>query len=181
MGYTGRIVVARSGRPLSELAAVRGVDALEERVFANGWRSATLDGDARGALRGLVTETGAPALSAYVMDSDLADVEALTPAGVSWHAYLHERTAIEYGAPPMEQPLDEVVRRALSWSAEAHLTSSESAIGAAFDAQNVFVEDTLEKLLNALGITPAPSGGSQEGQPAAVPARIVDRRPEVTA
>ncbi|MEV4630667.1 hypothetical protein AB0J90_30825 [Micromonospora sp. NPDC049523] len=133
------------------------MDTLEEGVFAGGWRSATLDGDARGALRELVTETGAPALSAYVLDSDLADVAALTPAGVSWRAYLHEQTAIGYGAPPIAQPLDEVVRRALAWSAEAHLTASESAIGGAFVAQNVFVEDTLDELLDALGITPAPS------------------------
>jgi hypothetical protein len=157
MGYSGRILVARSDRPLSELAAVRDVETLQEEVLRGGWRSVQLDGDPPGALEALVAETQAPALAAYIMDSDLADVEALTPAGVSWHAYLHEETALGYGAPPLLHPVDEVIHRALAWSAEAGLTSSSAALSAAFAAHNVFAEETLGELLEALGVAePSP-------------------------
>ncbi|MFK3982372.1 hypothetical protein ACI2K4_18570 [Micromonospora sp. NPDC050397] len=154
MGYWGRMLVARSARPLSELSAVREVDVLDEKIFQDGWRCAQLDGDVRKALPALVTGTGAPALTAYILDSDAAVVEALTPGGVSWQAYLHEATALEYQAPPLEHPVDEVVRRALAWSAEAGVTASGAALGAAFGAHNDTAEETLDELLAALGLVP---------------------------
>jgi hypothetical protein len=158
VGYTGRIVVARSARPLAELAAVGGVPALSEVIHGEGWRVATLDGDlSRGGLRALVNETGQPALWAYVLDSDMADVQALTPLGVSWHAYLHEESALSYGAPELAHPVDEVIRQALGWADEAGLTPSEETLRAVFAADGVFAEDTLADLLGALGI----HGGTQ--------------------
>ena len=153
MGYFGRIVVARSTRPLAELAAVGDVDVLDEVVHDGDWRVATLDGDLeRGALRALVAETGAPALWAYVIDSDTADVTGLTPGGVSWHAYLHAETALRYGAPALADPVEDVVGTALSWAAAAGLSPAASALGEALAADGTFVEDTLDELLDALGI-----------------------------
>src|SRR3982751_955369 len=114
MGYTGRILVARSPRPLSELAAVDEV--LDEATYRGEWRSAQLDGDLPGALPTLVAETGAPALSAFILDSDVADVEALSPGGVAWHVYLHGETAQSYGAPELPQTAEEVVGQAQAWS-----------------------------------------------------------------
>ncbi|PZF97166.1 hypothetical protein C1I93_12610 [Micromonospora endophytica] len=147
------MLVARSDRPLSELPAVRGVAALEESVLRAGWRSAKLDGDPDGVLPALVADTGAPVLTAYVLDSDLADVQALTPGGLSWRAYLHEETALEYGAPSPPYPRDEVLQRATAWAVEADLTATATALEAALDNQNVFVEDTFAELLDALGLT----------------------------
>jgi hypothetical protein len=79
-------------------------------------------------------------------------------SGVCWHAYLHEETALGYGAPPLEHSVDEVVRRALAWSAEAGLTPSTAALSAAFTVHNAFAEETLDELLDALGLTSEPLG-----------------------
>jgi hypothetical protein len=155
MGYSGRIVVARSERPLAESDAFAGVGTLFESTYAGGWRYAQLGGDPRGVLRAMVAATGGPVLTAYVLDSDMADVEALTPAQVSWHTYLHPDIAEEFNAPPLEQPLDEVTRQALAWSAEAGLTPDVDALAAALVAKNVMAEETLHELLAALGLQPA--------------------------
>jgi hypothetical protein len=149
MGYTGRIVVARSGQRLTETldAAV-----LDEKDLGGGWQSLQLDGDLRSATQVLVDQTGAPALSAFVVDSDLADVSGQTPSGVRWRTYLHENAALQLGAPPLTTSPDEVVRQALAWSAEAGLTASEGALRAALQAHNTFAEETLDELLAALGL-----------------------------
>ena len=157
MGYTGRIVVARSARPLSELEAIDPADVLDESTHRGDWRSAQLDGDLRAAVQALVAETGAPALSAFVMDSDVADVEALSPGGVTWHVYLHEETALRYGAPELSQTPDEVIGQAQAWSAEAGLTADPEALRAALEAHNVFAEETFDELLDALGVGTGPA------------------------
>jgi hypothetical protein len=56
-------------------------------------------------------------------------------------------------APQLDTPRDEVVRRALAWSAEAGLSASPVAIVAALDAHNTFAEETFAELLAALGLT----------------------------
>ncbi|GAA2568904.1 hypothetical protein GCM10010435_48460 [Winogradskya consettensis] len=148
MGYTGRILVARTGKPFE------GANLLHEIDLGNGWRWAQLDGDARGALAALVEESGRPALSAYVMDSDVADVEALSPSGSGWHTYLHPDTAAEFGAPELEESADEVLMQALAWAAEAGLIPDPEAIRALLTAHNTFAEETLRELVAALGINP---------------------------
>lgn len=157
MGYTGRILVARSPRPLSELAAVDADDVLHESAYAGDWREAQLDGDLPGALQRLVAETGGPVLSAFIFDSDVADVEALSPGGAAWNVYLHEGKAREYGAPELPQTVDEVVGQAQAWSAEAGLTSSAVAVRTAIEGHNVFAEETFYELVGALGISERPA------------------------
>jgi hypothetical protein len=157
MGYTGRIVVARSPRPLSQLGTIDSGDVLHESTYRGDWRSAQLDGDLHGALPALVAETGAPALSAYIMDSDVADVEALSPKGVSWHVYLHEDTALSYGAPELPATAEEVIGEAQAWSIEAGLTADPEALRAALEAHNVFAEETFDELLDALGVSTSPA------------------------
>ncbi|WP_433721605.1 hypothetical protein ACQP2Y_40380 [Actinoplanes sp. CA-051413] len=154
MGYTGRIVIVRSAEPLTALA---GADVLNESSYAGGWRAAQLDGDLRDALRMLVAETGAPAITAFILDSDVADVEAATPAGGYWHVYLHPEKAADYGAPELGQTAAEVTELALAWAAEAGLTADGEAVRTALDAANVFAEETFYELLAALGIKPAQS------------------------
>jgi hypothetical protein len=158
VGYTGRILVARSEQPLAEWKLLGDTDVLDESVYPGGWRSAQLDGDmpagleALEALEALVVETGAPALSAFVLFSDLADVQALTPGGVTWHTYLHEELAREYGGPELPQSADEVLAGALAWSAEAGLTADPETVWAALAAKNVTAEDSLWALVTALGV-----------------------------
>lgn len=151
MGYTGRILVARTVTSPAGSPAVAAA-VLHEREFGAGWWSVQLDGDAPGALEGLVTATGAPVLSAFVLDSDCADVEGLTPSGVNWRTYLHPHTAESYGAPALDQSEEEITRQALAWSAEAGLAAERGALRDVFEATNVFAEDTLDELLGALGV-----------------------------
>ena len=156
MGYTGQILVARSSRPLSELAAVNA-EVLYESTYNGDWRSAQLDGDQPGAVVALIAETGAPVVSAYIVDSDLADVEASSPAGVAWHVYLHEDTALSYGAPALPHTADEVVELARAWSAEAGLTFDPVALREALEVHNTFAEETLHELLDGLGVSTRPA------------------------
>src|SRR5690349_10213310 len=155
MGYTGRIVVAKSERSLAELTALHGAEVLDETTHPGGWRSAQLDGDLADALRNLVAETEWPVVTAFILDSDVADVEGATPAGVHWHVYLHPEKAAEYGAPELASPPDEVAERGLAWAAEAGLSADGVAVRAALEAKNVFAEETFDELLGALGILPA--------------------------
>lgn len=152
MGYTGRIVVARSDRPLSELTALRGAGVLDESAHPGGWRSAQLAGDLSDALRILVAETGWPAVTAFIIFSDVADVEGSTPSGGQWHVYLHREKAAEYGAPELAHTTDEVTGLALAWAVEAGLPADGAAVRAALEAENVFAEETFDELLVALGI-----------------------------
>nr|WP_221378578.1 hypothetical protein [Actinoplanes polyasparticus] len=147
MGYSGRILVARIGGPYRGGAA----PVLWESERKDGWRWIQFDGDAAGALAETVASTGMPALWAYIMDSDVADVEALTPGGQRWRTYLHPDVAEEFGAPPLVLSVDEVVAAALDWAAQAGLTADPGAVRAALEAVNVEVEETLAALVTALG------------------------------
>jgi hypothetical protein len=151
MGYTGRILVARTGGAY----AGGDVPVLWEDERGDGWRWIQLDGDARGALSDLVTATGMPVIAAFILDSDVADVEGLTPAGRGWHTYLHPHIAEEFGAPELPQSADEVLAAALDWSAAAGLTADPGAVRGALEAQGVEVEDVLSDLVKALGVPAA--------------------------
>jgi hypothetical protein len=110
------------------------------------------DGEAPGVLRELVTATNTPAISAYVLDSDLADVEALTPNGQRWRTYLHPDVAQRYGAPSLSQTPEEGLRAALEWSRQAGLTPDADALRQALAAHHVEAEDTFDELIGALGV-----------------------------
>lgn len=146
MGFSGRVVLARGDAWTSD------ADVLSRTAFAGGWAAVTFDGDPRLSLAGLVADTGAPVLSAFVMDSDCADVTAASPAGASWHAYLNEGTALSYGAPELDLPAAAVIDAAAAWATEAGFSPDRDALAAALDAEDVFVEDTLDTLYSALGL-----------------------------
>ncbi|BEL08522.1 hypothetical protein Q0Z83_067130 [Actinoplanes sichuanensis] len=150
MGYSGGIYVAKAERP----AAVGDLDVLWSKEFPDGWHELQLDGfPESSALPGLVTATGAPALVAVVLDSDMAHVQALSPAGVDWAAYLHPDNAEAFGAPPLPHSPDEIVELAVAWSTEAGLVADPEAVRAALTAKNTFAEETFTELLAALGIS----------------------------
>jgi hypothetical protein len=152
MGFSGEILVARSARPLAGSPAVGEAAVLFEKELGSGWRYAQMDGGAGGALAELVRLTGAPALSAFVIDSDAALVEAASPAGVSWTAHVHPEHAAELGAPELELGTAEIVERAMAWAAEAGLDADAGAVEAALGATGTFAEETFGTLLDALGL-----------------------------
>jgi hypothetical protein len=151
VGYFGRILVGRSAEP------VPGVTVLDERELGDGWRWWQCDGDVPGGLDALVGRSGAPALWAYIVDSDLADVEGATPAGVRFRTYLHPAMADSYDAPPLAQTPDEVLNLARRWAEEAGLTADAVALRDVLEADNTFAEETLGELVVALGIRSTPS------------------------
>jgi len=146
MGYFGRITVGRSS------TAIDGVTVLEVSDLGGGWWWTQYDGNPEGGLETLVAASGAPALWAYVIDSDCADVEGLTPSGVRWHTYLHPDMAADYDAPPLSESPEEVLEQVLRWAAEAGLAADADTVRRALGATNVFVEETLEGLVVALGL-----------------------------
>ncbi|MEV4280629.1 hypothetical protein [Actinoplanes xinjiangensis] len=150
MGYSGGIFVAKAERP----APIGELGVLVEKSFPGGWHELQLDGfPESSALREVVAATGAPALMAVVLDSDMAHVQALSPAGVGWAAYLHPGNAEAFGAPPLPHSPDEIVELATTWSAEAGLHADRDAVRAALTAKNTFAEETFTDLLTGLGIT----------------------------
>lgn len=143
MGFTGRVVLAKG-----DDWAGAGQE-LSREEFDGGWVAVSFAGDPGLPLKALVERTGAPALSAMVVDSDCADVTAATPGGLDWRAYLHETIALGYGAPEIERPAESSVA---AWAAEAGLAPERAAIAEALDARETFVEDTLHALFGALGL-----------------------------
>jgi hypothetical protein len=148
MGYTGRVVLAKGDGWGGE------AHELSRDEFAGGWVAVAFDDDPRLPLRALAERTAAPVLSAFVMDSDCADVTAASPAGRSWHAYLHEETALSYGAPELDDSAEEVADAAAAWATEAGLNPDRKAIATALESHDTFVENTLAALLAALGLVP---------------------------
>lgn len=148
MGFFGHIAVARTHGPYTgEAAAV-----LHETDHGDGWWWIQFDGEAKGLLTELVAATGAPVITAYVLDSDVADVTALTPAGERFHTYLHAATAEQMGAPALTQTPAEVLRAALTWSAEAGLIADPQGVEEALTMHSVFAEETFDELVTALGV-----------------------------
>jgi hypothetical protein len=152
VGYSGTIVVARFENPVITSPLSRELPVLDELVFEDGWRCMWLDRDSPLDPQEVVAVTNAPALCAYVFDSDVADVEATSPQGNYWHVYLHPDAANELGAPALQQSLVEVISRATAWAGEIGTTVEPMVVAQALAAKETFVEDTLVSLIKVLGI-----------------------------
>ncbi|WP_155373836.1 hypothetical protein [Catellatospora vulcania] len=159
MGYTGRIVVGQTELPPAKSETLRkfGVKLLWHGSYQDGWWQVQLDGDGErpaATLRALVAETGRPVLSAFVLDSDFAEVVGMTPGGTRWRAYLNETAAAAYGAPPLPYLQDELLTQMLGWAAEAGLAASATTVGEVLSVKHVFAEEAVDALLSALGLVP---------------------------
>ncbi|GGN92941.1 hypothetical protein GCM10010112_80610 [Actinoplanes lobatus] len=152
MGYSGVIVVARFEQPVAGSSLSGEMPVLDELVFDDGWRCMWVDRDSPLKPQEVVAVTRAPALCAYIFDSDVADVEATSPGGNHWHVYLHPETAEELGAPALEQPLPEAIAHIVGWAREAGSSVDSTVVAQALTAKNVFVEDTLLNLVKILGV-----------------------------
>lgn len=167
MGFTGSFVVCRSDRALDEIEALTSRDdAVEWQTgFPSGWRVGRYPGtgivqDVVGMLRDLVTETGAPALTGWVFDSDYVDVIGYGPQSGWWHVALAPDAADGYladddiefedGFPDQEQ----AVERAEAWAREAGLQPDPSGLRKLFDAEaDPLAEDLFTSLVEVLGFT----------------------------
>ncbi|MFD3530040.1 hypothetical protein [Streptomyces sp. NPDC058664] len=153
MGFSGAFIVARAGRPLTELAAMRGADCTPCWWARDGeWQipqvCPTADPDPS-----IIEETRASVLVSHVVDSDFAAVHAASPDGLSWRCALSPEMARDYGLPgEWIGDAADVGERAAAWARGAGLQPDPVALGAALVAEcDPQAEDLVFALVHALG------------------------------
>ncbi|MEU5052378.1 hypothetical protein [Streptomyces sp. NPDC021096] len=167
MGFWGYLLVGRAGDgalaecPVLATGRDRPVPA---RTFAGGWRLWERPGppDPAGTdalVRALADATDAPALAAYVMESDCAVIGGARPGGPCWSACLG-RTALARHMADTGLGLDELFPAPPV--AAAHCAAWAAAVGRAADAAELarvlaaepgpLVEDLFRDLLARLGM-----------------------------
>ncbi|MBO1334839.1 hypothetical protein [Streptomyces sp. VRA16 Mangrove soil] len=146
-------------------AHLPGVAAASESVFLDaerGWRVWAVDREdpvSDEELAVMAGRTGAPVLSAYVMDSDCAVVEALGTRTGPWRTCLGRASMAAYMAESGASVDDwfasaeQATRAAARWAREAGCEPSETVLAAAFAAfPDPFVETVFIALLEGLGV-----------------------------
>ncbi|GGQ87117.1 hypothetical protein [Kitasatospora griseola] len=169
MGFSGEYVLARSDRPLRELAAFAAgcaeghSDCVTECLpRPGGWQTLQihhgLPGDSLRPFRQLAGSTGAPVLIARVMDSDVCEVVGLAPSGARWSTYLDPATAADYGFPELPPGAAEHITR---WAAEAGCVADPIALAEVLaKPADPFVEDLVFELIDACGFPPSVPAGA---------------------
>jgi hypothetical protein len=168
MGLWGSFVVARTPGSLLDLSAVadrsQGL-AGEDRYGA--WVVGLFPGDELAGQEPelheeLAAETDAPALTAFVLDSDAAVVEAWSPVGGFWRACLDRVSTQKYfGDPDSFGALflsgEQACGKAVRWAQEAGLEPDERALSYLFTHAQAdpFVEGLVRTLVEQLGIPEA--------------------------
>ena len=153
MGFSGSFIIARSDRPLMELASLQASGIKPVRCARDGqWQilEASPGGDPDPSI---VAETGAPVLVAHVVFSDFAAVEAHGPSGVSWRCAMPAVVAREYEFPEewIGVPAD-VTRQAVRWAGEAGQRPDPPAVRAVLSvAEHGEAEGLVHDLAHALG------------------------------
>ncbi|MFC4031236.1 hypothetical protein ACFO3J_07080 [Streptomyces polygonati] len=191
MGFSGDFVLARSERPLMELpqfGAGASCGTCEGGCFrpcaelTDGWQTvrsrhgSPIDG-IRDWLRRLVAETGAPALLARVMDSDICQVWGLAPSGAAWTAFLDPVMAADYDIPvPGPEEVRATAGRVAGWAAEAGFRAERAALLSVLTKRaDPFVEDLFFELIEACGLPPVdPAAAGDEPDPPAHPGHRPD-------
>ncbi|MFD8975663.1 MULTISPECIES: hypothetical protein [unclassified Streptomyces] len=153
MGFSGSFIVARAGRPLTELAAMRASGCMPLWWARDGeWQilqaCPVADPDPS-----IIDETRAPVLVAHVVDSDFVTVQAASPDGLSWQCALSPEMARDYGLPGEWIGVSvEVGERAAAWARGAGLRPDPVALRAALVAEcDPLAEDLVFALVHALG------------------------------
>ncbi|MED7822750.1 hypothetical protein [Streptomyces chiangmaiensis] len=152
------------GWPLTEIERHDGIAAHEHRP--GGWRIGRYPGpeladDGPALLAELAEETGAPALTGFVLDSDAVFVEGLSARAGHWRARLVREAAEAYCEDDDEDfdaefPRPEAAARtAAAWAKEAGLAPDPSGLLEVFAVEGAaFAEELFFRLLCELGIRP---------------------------
>jgi hypothetical protein len=183
MGLTGHVVVARSDGPLEQVPMFASItaprspegDVTSRWPVATGWQAVEITAGYWDEIRlteltELVRVTGAPASSAWVLDSDCAIVTGLAPGGRPWRVGLNVDTLVEYGkydpeailctwdtdveeyGDRMRAHVPHAAADLLAWAAAAGFTgASQQQIEDLLRSTSVFAEDIWEDTLVALG------------------------------
>lgn len=175
MGFWGSFVVCRAAVPLPELTAVadrsEGIEDLQS--YPDGWQVGQYSGpelahDATALLTEVAAETGAPALTGFVLDSDAIVVEAYSKPRGYWRACLVRQAMQGYCEDDGEDfhavylTPDQATTAALGWALDAGLTPDPAAVHTVFQVEEVemFAEGLFFDLLKALGIMHPPPSAS---------------------
>lgn len=165
MGFWGYFIVAQSERSLADLGAIStlcswdGSDQAGELVghrSDGSWQFLQVhrgDPSAVEWLAGrLSTETGAPALAMYVLDSDCGWIVAASPRGGGWRGCLGPDIAIaDYNMPPSNACIEQIAEAAAEWAAEAGRVADAGAIAAAMPERPGPFGEGVDDLMSALG------------------------------
>jgi len=99
----------------------------------------------------LVAETGAPAMSIYVVESEFGIIEAGTADGERWRGYLNPDTAVNsYDAPPPPD-LASVIATAVAWANQTGHSADPAALWTALQGRVGPFGDGVNELVDALG------------------------------
>lgn len=179
MGFSGVVVVAFTGRSLIELNSISEVtEGIEGEDVRGEWRVGWFPGselaeDSAVLLETLVAETGAPALTFFVIDSNTVVVEGQSSPGGLWRGCL--------AWEPMQAYCDEdgsdfagsylapeaAAQAAAVWASAAGLQTDKELLLATFTvASEMFAEQLIQPLLDGLGIPPIGTPPRAVGMPA---------------
>ena len=158
VGFWGHLLLARHPGPLGELKEASAFGNPEhERRLEQDWSVLWVGHeppDLQTALTPVVSATRAPALVAYVLDSDCATIEAQAPSGLRWTGVLKPAMAADgyEGVAAQYDGANQAVAGAIRWSREAGLTPSEADLRKALTEEPVFAEEAFDQLLIGLGV-----------------------------
>ncbi|WP_338699766.1 hypothetical protein V2W30_24470 [Streptomyces sp. Q6] len=163
MGLWGSLLVVKSDDRVS--TQLPDVTESHESVFLEvdgGWRVWAVDREdpiSEDELSVIVERSKAPALCAYVMDSDCAVIEALGIRTGFWRACLGRESMTAYMAESGESveewfpSADESVRAASDWARDAGSEPSGNRLAEALAAvPDPFVEPVFIAMLEGMGI-----------------------------
>ncbi|MFI1647705.1 hypothetical protein ACH4XT_12300 [Streptomyces avidinii] len=157
MGNSGGMAVARATvEELREFAAEAGCAGRDaDAELGGGWAAVYCADQPGGLAPALARRTGAPVFTVDYLDSDVGFVDAATFSGGRWKALLNRDTAEDYEIPVDRFPVEPALAGALAWAADAGLTADREGIRAALTGSEAFAEDLADRLLGALGLSPA--------------------------
>jgi len=189
VGFWGSVVVARTERSLLDLVSVvERSESLDGEERHGPWSVGTfsvpdLESAAPDFQLALATETGAPVLTAFVLDSDTATIEAYHPSAGFWRACLARGAAARYWQDPTEfeqhfLPATAAAEHAIAWSRDAGLEPDAAQLHRVFAVQDAdpLAEHLVHELIRHLGIEAATSEPPTAPAPAPPPAPSRARR-----
>jgi hypothetical protein len=169
MGFWGSLVLARTaGASLLDFESIASrSEGLDSEDVRGPWRLGVFPG---GELESaapelhleLAGETGAPVLTAFVLDSDCAMIEAAGPATGFWRSCLARSAMRAYEDDDDDEafdafflPPEQAAEAAAAWAAEAGYDVDRDLLRVLFETEpELFVHGLLHQFVDALGIPP---------------------------
>ncbi|WP_432839146.1 hypothetical protein [Dactylosporangium sp. CA-092794] len=151
MGFFGFVVAARTADP-DGLDAGLG-PAFNTDDLGDGWQVFQAEGNGAAArlARAVAQRTGAPALAAYVLDSDCA-ILAAAAAGETWQVAVRPEVLEDYGPPDEDDLLSgpEAVEALVAWAQAAGFDPDPAAVEEALDSDETFAEFAVAEVARTL-------------------------------